>query len=75
MHLIRAHLQLGNSHATKPERLEPPTDGPGPCWREAAWENIKHENWVPCIHIVFYVVTWVEFWVENEMQDDMCIVY
>jgi len=53
----------------------PPTDGQGPCWREAAWDNIKHENWVPCTHIVFYVVTWVEFWVENEMQDDMYIVY
>jgi hypothetical protein len=24
---------------------------------------------------VFYVVTWVEFWVENEMQDDMYMVY
>ncbi len=75
MHLILAHLQLDNSHATKQEQLEPPTDGPGPCWREAAWENIKHENWVTCIHIVFYVVTWVEFWVENEMQDNMYIVY
>ncbi len=66
MHLILAHLQLGNSHATKQEQLKPPTKGQGPCWR-AAWDNIKHENLVPCTDIVF--------WVENEMQDDMYIVY
>jgi hypothetical protein len=75
MQLIPAHLQLGISQPQNKNSLKTPIDGQGPCLREVAWDNIKHENWVRYTHIVFYVVTWVEFWVENEMQDDMYMVY